>query len=242
MLRPFDNFFPPNINACFSDNAVDFSLNKSALNLSDEQKEYLLSHVGVDIDGVVNINQVHGEEVFFAKRKDLDETIVQDADALVTDEVDVALAVRTADCLPIFLADPGKNVIGVVHAGWKGSKQEVLVNTIDLMKRKWGCLPRDFLIGFGPVIMDCCYQVGAEFKDFFPEEIVESEGSLYLDLMAVNKRQAVQLGVREENIMESEICTCCDPHFFSYRRDGEKTGRMISIIMLHEHVVSEDLE
>ena len=84
----------------------------------------------------------------------------------------------------------------------------------------------------GPSIRECCYQVGEEFRDYFPSHVRDRDGHLYADVIAANRDQLLQAGVRQENIIDSGICTCCNKNYFSFRRDGEKAGRMISLMML----------
>ena len=92
--------------------------------------------------------------------------------------------------------------------------------------------PSSLKIVLGPSIRECCYQVGPEFQGFFPSHVREREGHLYLDVVNSNQEQLLQAGVRQENIFDSGICTCCNKNYFSFRRDGVKAGRMISLMML----------
>jgi len=84
----------------------------------------------------------------------------------------------------------------------------------------------------GPSIRECCYQVGEEFRHYFPAHVKDREGYLYADVTGVNRDQLLQAGVLPENILDSGICTCCNKDYFSFRRDGAKAGRMISLMML----------
>ena len=100
------------------------------------------------------------------------------------------------------------------------------------MTEQWQTPPEDLKVVLGPAIRSCCYEVGKEFLEYFPREVSAKDQHLYLDLPLVNKTQLTFWGVRTENIFDCQICTCCDPRFFSYRRDGPKAGRMVSVMML----------
>ena len=155
------------------------------------------------------------------------------SDALITKELNLAIGVLTADCFSIFLYDPLHRAIGIVHAGWRGTREEIVKNTIIKMKEEFSTNPSDLQIAFGPGIRECCYEIKEDLREYFSGYIQEREGKLYLDLKRANLEQLYSLGVKKENILDSGICTVCqNSYFFSYRKEGEKTGRIISLIML----------
>jgi copper oxidase (laccase) domain-containing protein len=102
-----------------------------------------------------------------------------------------------------------------------------------MMKTVWGTLPECLRAVFGPAIRGCCYKVGKDFRPLFPGAVQERGGADYLDLAGVNRRQLTQSGVRAVNIDDCELCTCCDSRFYSYRRDGQRAGRHLSLMMLN---------
>ena len=228
MIKPlFKDFFPPKVKAFFSDRSIDFSLQEGSP-LNEAQKKYLSSNFNVSSDNVINIRQVHGSDVLavFGKVEG-----VPEADGLITNVPGLALAVRTADCIPIFIYDPEKECAGLVHAGWRGTKKCIAVHGIEMMRGMFGCNPEDLLVAFGPGIRECCYEVREDAKKSFLLESEIRDGKFYLDLVLINRDQFIEAGVRFRNIFDSGKCTCCDENFFSYRREGEKAGRHISIIM-----------
>ena len=91
---------------------------------------------------------------------------------------------------------------------------------------------KDLKVAFGPAIHACCYEVGAEFAGYFPEEAIQRRNKYFLDVPLANMNQLMGKGVIEENIFDCGECTVCGKDYFSFRRDGEKAGRMISIMML----------
>ncbi|MDZ4242462.1 MAG: peptidoglycan editing factor PgeF [Candidatus Omnitrophota bacterium] len=228
---PADLFAAESLVAFVSDRAVDFALPPGGA-LTDAQRTDLSVKLGGCGTAVVNIRQVHGDRIITADVRSLSEDSVPEADAVVTRSPGVPTAVRTADCLPVFLFDPVRRCIGIAHAGWKGSRSGVAAKTLDVMIRQWGCRPSDLRAAFGPCIRPCCYEVGPEFRESFPDDLVVRHGSLYMDLAAVNRKQLLASGMDKSRIADSEICTCCSPGYFSFRREGQKAGRHLSLIML----------
>ncbi len=214
-----------------SDRGIDFRADQNEPFLHRDQKEYLARHFPV-YDQLASVRQVHGRDIWVIDRPDECGRDEPRADGLVTDLPRVALSIRTADCLPVFFYDPQRTCIGLIHAGWQGSRQKIASNAIRVMQRRFRSDPADIMAYFGPGIRPCCYRVGEDFLSFFPEEIQRRDGHPYLDLALVNKNQLVRGGLREQNIFISPVCTCCCEDFFSYRREGKEAGRHLSLIML----------
>ena len=217
--------------ALISDRDVDFQPTDFDLPLTDEQRSYLKKEAGVDVPRVFWRKQIHGDDVLVAK----DSASCYgcpDADAYITSHKNLPIAIRTADCVPVFLFDPFKPAIGIVHAGWKGTVKEITIKTVNRMKESFGSKPEDIRAVLGPSIQPCCYEVGEEFRQHFPNEIIERASKLYVDVTKNNYRQLVKSGLKKENVVSTGICTCCNPKYFSFRRDAEKAGRMISLMML----------
>jgi YfiH family protein len=150
-----------------------------------------------------------------------------------------------ADCVPIFILDPIKKVIGLIHSGRKGTELELTLKTLFKMKTFFGTTPRSCLTAIFPSIGPCCYNIKFQdetanyclSEDNFNSKVVSkrNKGSWYLDLKKANYLQLVKGGVEEKNIFVNEICTADHPElFFSYRRDKGNTGRMAAIFMLRK--------
>ena len=157
---------------------------------------------------------------------------IPDTDALVTGRKQIALAVQTADCLPILMCAADGAACAAVHAGWKSTRERIAASTVGRLRTEFGAVPASVRCFLGPSIRPCCYQVGEEFADIFPYAVSRRGDKLSLDLVRENCRQLVDAGVREENIFDSGLCTCCNPDYFSFRRDGQAAGRMMAVIML----------
>lgn len=204
----------------------------------NNRKEFL-RRLGMDHDFLVCARQVHGNRVEAVEIKDKGKgslsagSALNDTDALITDESNLPLSIFTADCLPIFLYDSKKHAAGLVHSGWRGSLKDIIVNTVNLMQQRFNTKAGALLVGFGPAIRQCCYEVGEEFRAYFGFGIENRNGHNYLDLAGINKIELLECGVKEEHIYDSGICTYCNnPDFFSYRKEGTLSGRMMSVIML----------
>jgi YfiH family protein len=195
--------------------------------------------LGIDYRSLVCAKQTHGKNVFKATRLDagkgaLPQTpSVPDADAFITADKHVPLGVFTADCLSIILFDPQHEAIGIIHAGWRSSKDEILSKTIAAMHKDYKTDPKDLQVEFGPAIKSCCYNVGSDVASTFPGHIYKRNGLLYFDLVGVNIQQALDQGISASNIIDGSECTSCNQgRFYSYRRLGANCGRMISVVML----------
>ena len=164
----------------------------------------------------------------------------READAMITDVPGFALFWSYGDCAPILLYDPRHQAIALVHAGWRGTAQAVVVRAVEAMRARYGSQAADLLAGVGPAIGSCCYVVSDEVRDRFRsnplaweaavfEERGEATGGasrLYLDVRESNWRQLVAAGLDPAHIQRSEICTGCRTDlFYSHRIERGGTGR-----------------
>lgn len=179
----------------------------------------------------VTLRQVHSAIVANAQNlKDRE----REGDALVTDEVNRSIGVRTADCVPILLLDSEHRAVAAVHAGWRGSAAGIIAHAVQQLMEDFGARAADIHAAIGPCIRSCCYEVGSDvaeqFQSLFPEWR-PIERKRRLDLTEANRRQLVATGVPADHIYDCERCTACEPDvFFSYRRQPEITDRMIASI------------
>jgi polyphenol oxidase len=175
--------------------------------------------------GMASLKQIHSAVSMIADRK---EGCIGEGDALITAQPGVAISVRTADCFPILLADLHHHVVASVHAGWRGTAARVVIRTLQQMSNEFDTRPSDVVAAIGPGIGACCYQVGAEVAERFGKV-----GPGALDLESENLLQLTGAGVPRAQISASGACTFCNPaQFYSYRRERETAGRMISYIRL----------
>jgi len=202
-------------------------------------RKNFLSPLGIDYRSLICAKQIHASSVKYVKEEGKGkgalsyDTSIDDTDALVADKKNLPLAVFTADCLSIFLYDSLTPAIGLIHAGRQGTKENIASCVIQLMQKQFNTKTKELHIGFGPAIRSCCYEVTSELNDFFPYNLIKRDNRYYLDLIQINKNELLDLGVKENNIFDSSICTSCrNKEFFSYRKEGNTCGRTMSVIML----------
>jgi polyphenol oxidase len=176
----------------------------------------------IDQNSMASLKQIHSNLVFAAEGAGC----AGEGDALVTREPGLAVSIRTADCFPILLADPVTRSVAAVHAGWRGTAASVVLSSLSRMKSEFGTDPRDVYAAIGPGIGSCCYEVGLDVAQRFGK----GEAGR-LDLAAENRSQLIAAGLRPEHIDAVGACTFCNPaQFYSWRRDHDPAGRMISFI------------
>lgn len=150
-----------------------------------------------------------------------------EGDALLSAQPGLWLEIRTADCVPILLADPERRVVAAVHAGWRGTVARVAEATVARMTTNFGCRPESLHASIGPSIARCCFVVGGEVAEHFPEDTPPT-----VDLERANARQLEQAGLLSAHIERLGLCTVCDAaRFHSFRRD-KSSGRMVSAIRI----------
>jgi len=192
-----------------------------------------LKELGVADLPMARLEQVHKGEVVRVTPKTNLSSKIKGCDGAITNVKDIALMVLTADCLPIFLYDPDKNAIGIAHAGWRGTVEGIAKNIIKAMKSEFKSDPAKVLVGFGPAIRQCCYEVSSEFLVHFPDSVVKMAHKHYFDLSGENAEQLLSVGVISKNMFDCGICTSCrSDEFYCYRKEEDKTARMASVIML----------
>ena len=195
--------------------------------------------IGLDGSGLVCPSQVHGVSIGVVNRRDRGQgayarsAALKNKDALMTNEPGLAIAILTADCLPLFMVDAKKKAICLVHAGWKGLHKKIITQAIQRMKAFFKTDVSDLTVALGPSLGSCCYEVGKEFIDFFPGATSSRGGKLYLDMARAAADQLLKSGVESGQIYDTHLCTSClNQEFFSYRREGERAGRSMSILKI----------
>jgi YfiH family protein len=206
-----------------------------------KNRERLAAAIGIPLSSFTFAEQIHSGNVTVVTeamrgRGSVDhKEAIQATDAMVTDLPGICLVILVADCVPMLFFDPSRRAIGVAHAGWRGTLKSVASNTVRTMEEAFGSSPRNIMVGIGPSIGPCCYEVGpeviGEIKSRLPagENYIENEspeGKAYLDLWKANVSQLVEAGIARENIEVAMQCTCHNPDlFFSFRYQQGETGR-----------------
>ena len=193
-------------------------------------RKLLSSLINLDPNKIVSPQQVHSSEV---KVVDVPGKIPF-TDAIISTSKSVVLSIQVADCIPLYLADPDNNVIGIVHAGWRGIEKGIVANSINKMITL-GADNNRIIAYIGPSIQKCCFEIGPDVAKKFPMnyQINSSYDRSFLDLQKLTKNILINNSISYNNIISSNECTKCNSDkYFSYRNTGLKSGRMIGIIGL----------
>jgi YfiH family protein len=222
-------------------------------------KKKFQSALGVEKFPLIALKQIHSAVIWpFASAPNEP----CKGDAALTKTPGLLLGVQTADCVPILLVDPKNRAVAAVHAGWRGTLARILEKTVGELHAHCKSDPSDLLAAIGPSIGPCCYEVGAELVTQFSSQFADSHEyfdeprsgeepnplqwlnmmppghqpppkSVHLDLPKANRSQLLAAGLREKNIFSSGLCTACHPDlFFSYRKQGPRSGRLLSAIAI----------
>jgi polyphenol oxidase len=190
--------------------------------------------------------QVHGRDVRVVRDREDVQSEKEHCDALTTNLPGVLLGVKTADCVPVLLADARRGACAAVHAGWRGTLAEIVKEALARMREEFGTDPADVRAAVGPAARSCCYEVGPEVVEAFRAKFADADslfaptrdGHALADIQLANRRQLVASGVADERVHTLPLCTICRPElFFSYRRDKQlhgRTGRLLSVIGIRD--------
>lgn len=227
--------------------SLNLGINKED-NLDDVKENYeiICSTLDIPIDSIVFSNQVHGTDIKIVEKSHVGKGIYFNGDedgidGLITNKRGITLWTFYADCVPLYFLDPKKKVIALAHAGWKGTASKIGEKIIDKMESLYNCLPQDILVGIGPSIGPCCYEVGESLFEIFnknftnPDKLLISKGNQkwHLNLWKANMVILKSRGILENNITVSELCTSCNnDKFYSYRKENGRTGRMSAVMQL----------
>jgi len=223
----------------------------------EENRRRFQAAIGAEDFRLALMKQIHSDVIHVFRREPAEACR---GDASVTKRPGLLLAVQTADCVPILLADPKKRTVAAVHAGWSGTLGRIAEKTVGCMRLEFGSRPEDLLAAVGPSIGPCCYEVGAEFVPRFMAQFADAAEyfdeprsgeepnplqwlnmappghqpppkNVHLDLRRANVSQLLAAGLRVQNIFVSDLCTACHTDlFFSYRKEGVQSGRLMTVI------------
>ncbi|MEI7815935.1 MAG: peptidoglycan editing factor PgeF [Desulfuromonadales bacterium] len=225
-------------------NSLNLGMNTQDQQATVEGNRSLLARAfGVTQGALVTPRQVHGCDILVINEpnEDFSHFLSVEGDAVITNQPNVMIGVCVADCAPILLLDPVKNVIAVVHAGWKGTAAKLVSKTVAGMESEFGSNPATLQAAIGPCIQKCCYEVDEPVRKAFQQGGIAWDACAestnpdkwQLDLSAANRELLMTAGLMADEIQLSGQCVCChSEQFFSYRRDKEESGRQMGFIML----------
>ena len=211
---------------------------------ADEDWDPVAASLGVDPDHLVRLRQVHGAAVVVRRAGDPPPAVARpDADIVVSNDPSIALAIQTADCVPLLIADPATGAIAAAHAGWRGLAAGVPGVTVAALAREFASAPADLVAAVGPSISAERYEVGDEVRRAFQSagfsaaqlerwfRPADRTGHWLFDGWRSAQEQLESAGVLAGHIHGSALCTSTYPDLFcSYRRDGKGAGRIAAAI------------
>jgi len=204
-----------------------------------ENRQQLAKILGIEPQQLVFPRQTHTRCV--AEILEIPSQEIRETDALVTNRPGICLCVQTADCVPILLFDPTENVISAIHAGWRGTVSKIAEEAVQKMISGYQSSPRNILALIGPSISPGIYEVGDEVVSQARTNIPgagetlhkNTQGKYHFNLWEANRRILIGCGLNPENIEISGECSFTEKDkYFSARRDGIETGRMVTGIIL----------
>lgn len=198
-----------------------------------EKRDAYFASLGISKDKVVTPLLVGGSKVVVVDLKNGGD-LLTDTDGLVTKETGLYLSIAVADCFPLYFYAPNDGVVALVHAGWKGVAGGIIEKTTDLMLNNFGLIGGDFLVGIGPGIRSCHFEIKDDVFNHFSkynDSIIRRGSEVFVDLPRVILRKLTDKGVKVENIEDIEECSyCLADKYFSHRRDAVSRSRMITYI------------
>ncbi len=224
-----------------TDRSLDINYKKQS---RDEIRSILQGMSDYQFKKIISPRQTHTNNVVVINEDNLDSELY-DVDGVVTNIKGVALTIATADCQSIILYDKKNQVIGNIHSGWKGTLSKILSNGINLMIEEFSSNVEDIIVCIGPSIMGCCFEVDKDVVDMFNKEftdieefiklgeVKEGKHKYYIDTVGINKQELLRMGLLEENIYLSNICTKCNSDtYHSYRGQGIDSGRNVTLVCM----------
>lgn len=188
-------------------------------------KGYTLENLikDLNIDNYYILKQIHSNKVFDITNipKNYEE------DGLITNKSNIALVTKSKDCNSIFIIDTKNKIIGNIHSGWKGTLKSIITIAINQMKEKYNSVSKDIKIVFNPSIRECCFEVDNDVYDLFIKKYKDKSyyqkvGNKYhINLVRIIKDDAKKLGIKEENIIDNNICTLCNRKLFNSHRNND---------------------
>ena len=196
------------------------------------EKAFLSRICGAPARSILALDQLHGDTILIVEGPPAQERLIYgEADGLLTAVPGICLVIRTADCVPVFVYDRARCVLGAVHSGWRGTKLAIAGKLVREMKRLHGSAPADLSAYILPSIGPESYTVGEDVARLFPGDVSERNGTLYLDLWRAVERALTAEGVASGRIFNAHVCTLASQdEFFSHR--GGDAGRNLNFAVL----------
>ena len=226
---------------CFK--PLDFNLSKIGEKKLEENYKDICEDLKISYKDILRMKQTHSDNVEIVDLSNK-EKFYDNTDGTITNEKNIVLPIVTADCISLLLFDPQRKVIANIHSGWRGTVQRIVEKAIKKMVVQFGCSTSDIICCIGPCIGKCHFEVREDVKEIFEKEFKDilgqniildnkKDNTYFIDTVLINRLMLLKLGLKNENIIESNVCTVCNRNeFHSYRAEKEGAGRNISLITL----------
>src|ERR1035437_4507418 len=197
-----------------------------------ENRITFFNYLGLNYDDVVLQKQIHSDIITYISKGGA----IGESDALITDKINIGLAISSADCTPAFIYDKKNKIIAGIHSGWRGTEKKIIQKTLTKLINEFNSSPENLFVYVGPSISQKNYEVGPEVTEGFNNKYLEPKGEKFLlDVPAANDDMLIEAGIPEKNMEKSILCTYEMKDLLqSYRRDGIYSGRALGIIVLKE--------
>lgn len=209
--------------------------------------ELIAQVLDTNVEKMVLSNQIHDNRIKYITEIDKGKGILRDSDivgydGLITDKKGIALVTFYADCTPVYLFDPVKEIIASVHSGWRSAYKQIATKCVKKMHSMFKSDPSDIEVVIGPSLGFCCFEIGEDIYKLFKNKFgyvgdgvyVKAEHDKWkLNLNRIISHDLIDSGIKKEKIFNSDVCTKCNnDKFFSFRGDKGKTGSLAAIIQL----------
>jgi len=200
----------------------------------DNNRQNFFQSLGIVADQVVEMNQIHSSKVEVIS--DSNKKIIEKSDGLITDKPKIYLMVKTADCFPLVYCDCKKQVVGIIHVGWRGTVEKIFLQGLLKLLGHFNSRPEDILVAIGPGLRKCCFEQDLFLQESLPEwenYIVKNNSRKKIDIPSFIIDSLIDVGIKRNNIEDCGICSYCNHNFFSHRRSINNNlveGRFASIL------------
>ncbi|ARK31080.1 peptidoglycan editing factor PgeF [Halalkalibacter krulwichiae] len=211
-----------------------------------QNRQLVANDLNISLENWIGTEQVHEADIQKVTMEDAGKgsrslkTAIAHTDGIYTNEKDLLLTSLYADCVPLYFYSPSHEVVGLAHAGWRGTVKNIGAKMVQVFKTQENIRVEDIHVAIGPCISKQAYEVDQKVIDEVTKSLPVDNGNLpyetignnkyLLDLREINKNQLIEVGILPDHIINSSICTTLDTRMFSHRAENGKTGRMMSFI------------
>ena len=196
-------------------------------------RERFLEKLNLSGKNLVSVKSISGSNIEIVTEADLG-NFMENTDGLITARKNVYLSITVADCLPVIIYDFKKEIIGLLHCGWKGIEKKIIEKALNKMKDTFDSAPQNIIAGIGPGIGTCHFEVKEDLMEKFssyPEAFRKEGGKIFMDLKLVAQNKLEECGVRQENIAANPDCTYCQPDkYYSFRKDNSEPLQAMMVV------------